>query len=253
MAIEMIPSLPPRAASTYVDTFFSNELASLGTPSNTRLLRLYLGRDLPSTISQLQPGLRSDLGLDVSRYIRFSHALQGVASLPPLADVAYGMGKVLSQMHFGVGIDGMDVELVLGGDGVHGVRCWLLDFNQCERWTIPRPLDMLGRGLATSGHYSQGDLIEGATRLATRIVALEHYYPRPHQKLYNDFRNGYLQTVESMLANHRPREPEVGWLVDAAQISAAAEAFVARYEAKALEAQETKARLAARRAKRIVL
>jgi hypothetical protein len=247
MALEMIASIPPLVATTYKDVFFSQGLSDKQPYFNVRLLRLYLGRDLPSTIHELQPGLRSDLGLDVSRYTRFAKALDGIATLPPLSDVSNGMGRVLAQLHFGVGIDGMDVELVIGGDGCHGLRCWLLDFNQCERWLVPQPLTRIGTGMSTVGRYAPGSLEDGAQRLAKRISALEHYYPRPHQALYSHFKEGYLQGLAALIDEHRPMSPDSSWIQDADLILQAGKGFLEVYEAKSRESLETKAILAARR------
>jgi len=249
MSLEMVPSILPLVATTYKNTFFSSSLVDRETRFNIRLLRLYLGRELPSTIHELQPGLRSDLGLDVSRYIRLDKALQGIAPLPPLHDVAYGMGRILAQLHYGVGIDGMDIELVLGGDGDHGLRCWVIDYNQCERWLPPQPLSHLGTGLATTGRYASGSLDDGARRLAKRISALEHYYPRPHQSLYSHFQAGYRVGVTASIDKYRPKPPTAAWAAEAEAVVQAGEAFLETYEIKSKESLEAKARIAARRQK----
>jgi len=252
MSLEMIPSILPLVATTYKNLFFSSELSEREITFNLRLLRLYLGRDLPSTIHELQPGLRSDLGLDVSRYTRFARALQGIAALPPLQEVAHGMGRVLASLHFGVGIDAMDIELVLGGDGDHGVRCWVVDYNQCERWLPQQPLSQLGTGLAAIGRYASGSLEDGARRLAKRISALEHYYPRPHQALYANFQAGYRAGVTAMIDDYRPKSPTDVWVAEADSIMRAGEAFLETYKIKSQESLEAKARIAARRQKLVV-
>ena len=40
------------------------------------------------------------------------------------------MGEVLAKLHWAVGVDARDVELVLAGSAQHGVQCYLFDFNQ---------------------------------------------------------------------------------------------------------------------------
>lgn len=54
--------------------------------------------------------------------------MEEIAVLPPLEQVARGMGKVLAQLHWGVGVDGMDAELVLGGTVymVSSAGCWTI-------------------------------------------------------------------------------------------------------------------------------
>jgi hypothetical protein len=96
------------------------------------LVRTYLGRDhaiyTPETFSlrNFPLYLRSmmDLGLDI-------HGLAG------------SMGKAFAIMHWGAGINGDDVEFVLGSEAVDGQACtvdfqhraigfYLLDFGQCD-------------------------------------------------------------------------------------------------------------------------
>ncbi len=50
--------------------------------------------------------------------------------LPSIDEVATGMGEVLAKLHWAVGVDARDVELVLAGSAQHGVQCYLFDFNQ---------------------------------------------------------------------------------------------------------------------------
>jgi hypothetical protein len=77
--------------------------------------------------------------------------------MPSVEAVCMGMGKVIAGLHWGVGINARDVELVLGGDGDQGVRCWSFDYNQVssgdDRYTgsfpsraIQPPPSTLGEG-----------------------------------------------------------------------------------------------------------
>jgi hypothetical protein len=158
------------------------------------------------------------------------------------------MGQVLASLHFGVGIDGMDIELVLAGDGFGGLRCWCLDYNQCQRWLKPQPLDKLGSGQLTIGeHHDEAPQI-AAGRLAKRICNWEFYYPRPHQPLYPLFKRGYHERVIDLIDKSRPECPNTAWEADAQMILAAGQAFLAKYELYDQEAVERKARVAARKA-----
>jgi hypothetical protein len=230
MALEQIPSIPPLVGLAYRSELFSANLNRSAPAVNIRLLRLYLGRELPNHIEELQEGLRSDLALDVGRYNRLSDALEDIAVLPPLSNVARGMGTVLSQLHWGVGVDGMDAELVMGGDGLHGLRCWVLDFNQCARWLVPTPLANLGTKSLTSGAYASGDLKEGAIRLARRIANCEQYYPKPSQDLYVDFKSGYEQTTLQLVDAHRPNQPSREWELASRAVIEASRAFLTEFE-----------------------
>ena len=50
--------------------------------------------------------------------------------MPTLEEVAFGMGELLAKLHWAVGINGKDMELVLSGNTLHGTQCYALDFNQ---------------------------------------------------------------------------------------------------------------------------
>ena len=242
MAIELIPSIAPLIGLVYRSEIFSEHLKRSAPPVNIRLLRLYLGRELPTHIQELQEGLRSDLALDAGRYSRLADALEEIAVLPSLEQVARGMGKVLAQLHWGVGVDGMDAELVLGRDGLHGLKCWVLDHNQCARWLVKTPLAKLGSGNLTNGAYASNDLKEGAQRLARRIGNCEQYYPKPSQALYADFKSGYEQTTVELVNAHRPEQPSQEWELGSRAVIEASEAFLREFEEVDRQTQERKGR-----------
>ena len=259
MSLDLIPSVPSLVAQAYKSEFFTQDLTRTSLDLNIRLIRLYLGRELPTHIQELQPGLRSDLALDCGRYSRLSEALslEAIATLPSLDQAASSMGPILAQLHFCVGIDGMDVELVLGGDGDHGLQCYILDYNQCQRWLVPQPLDHLGtrRFMTTDGET----LTEGAIRLARRIANCEHYYPKPHQDLYSKFKSGYELTFSSLIDDrqwenrYKTGEAGVAYNTDAEAMIAAGHAFLAEYEKVGLETVARRARTDFRRAEDTVV
>jgi hypothetical protein len=228
MALELIPSIPPLIGAAYCSTFFAPSLKQPQPGISPRLLRLYLGRELPIEIQELQPGLQSDLALDVSRYGLLSEALEEIATLPRLSDVAYGMGVALCQLHWAVGVDGMDCELVLGGDGVHGVRCYILDYNQCSRWLPKKPFKQLN--LLESWDMTLEELCDGARKLARRIGHCEQYYPRPSHELYTNFKAGYTSTITELIDVHRPGDETSIWRSGCAAVVAASEVFFEEYE-----------------------
>ena len=140
----------------------------------------------------------------------------------------------------------MDIELVLGGDGDHGLQCYVLDYNQCRRWLVPQPLDHLGSGKLTATHGES--LSEGAIRLARRIANCEHYYPKPSHDLYHKFKDGYELKVSSLVGDrqwenaYKSEEPDVAFDKDAEAMIAAGDAFLAEYERVGFETVERKAR-----------
>nr|XP_031863416.1 uncharacterized protein CI109_001292 [Kwoniella shandongensis]KAA5530488.1 hypothetical protein CI109_001292 [Kwoniella shandongensis] len=164
------------------------------------------GKFSPPITTHLQEGLKSDPPLDLTRYKRFSEAMKDDLGLdlPSLDQITTSMGHLLAQLHWSMGINARDVELVLGGDGFHGVKCHALDSNQCQRWLVPGAL----RAMSTTqlirspmaGAYATDDLRSGAIRLARLIFSQELYYPRPHQRgLYEPFKVGYLAAVKTIL------------------------------------------------------
>ncbi|WWD08438.1 hypothetical protein V865_006550 [Kwoniella europaea PYCC6329] len=183
-----------------------------GEDMQIRLLRLYLGReDIPLRTEQIQPGIKTDPPLDITRYNRLSSTLQEEYGwgLPDLKGVPSSMGRLLANLHWLGGINCRDIELVLGGGGNDGrveeVQCWVLDFNQCQRWLVPHLLQSStssapNRTSPTTGIYSSNTLLEASKRLSTLIYTQELYYPRPHQgEFYEQFKNGYSCAIELIL------------------------------------------------------
>lgn len=239
-SFDVIPSVPPQLAEAYKRLFIAPEAQA--TCRRVHLLRLYLGReDLPKQTSAFHPGLSADLPLN-HRYETLRATLGSSTPMPSLVEVARGMGRLLARMHWAVGINGRDVELVLGSVSCNGLalpQCYVLDFNQvsclvheqantqCQRWLIPQPLEHLQVESLTTGTYANGDLESGAKRLALIISGQELYYPRPHQATtYPAFREAYNDEVQALLdaIDHDPK----GWK---ARIKTAASAFLDEYEA----------------------
>ena len=145
------------------------------------LLRVYLGRrrrnsgrpnrffslkDFPLCLDQIE-----EIGLDMGDFVK-------------------GMAGMLTALHWGIGVDGRDVEFVLGGERGDGnvqgeavARLWLLDFNQCRK---------VGRDE------------DGVRECMDAFWVNDPYYPRPNRKgggngdrkLWDSFRREYLNAVE---------------------------------------------------------
>ncbi|WWC98615.1 hypothetical protein V866_005508 [Kwoniella sp. B9012] len=216
-SMSLIPPLDTRIVDTYKALFWSVDLQNQNQNQNgedmqIRLLRLYLGReDIPLRTEQSQPGIKTDPPLDIARYNRLSSTLEERYGwgLPDLKDVSSSMGRLLASLHWLGGINCRDIELVLGGSGNDGreeeVQCWVLDFNQCQRWLVPHLIQSSTSSASnqtspTTGIYSSNTLLEASKRLSTLIYTQELYYPRPHQgELYEQFKNGYSCAVELIL------------------------------------------------------
>jgi hypothetical protein len=127
-AMSLIPPLPDTVTHVYKTNFLGNNLQQMPI----RLLRLYLGRmDYPDKTESTPPGLKSDLPLDIRRYniLKDSVGTSGVV-MPIVEEVSRAMGIALARLHWLVGINARDVELVLAGDGKGGIRFYIFDYNQ---------------------------------------------------------------------------------------------------------------------------
>lgn len=129
---DIIPSLSLDIVAAYQRLFIAP--AALAQCPRIRLLRLYFGReDMPALTEEFQPGLSTDLPLDSRRYDLLRSA---VTTMPTALEVSSGMGQVLARLHWAVGANARDVELVLGSRVVGGVpvaQCYVLDFNQVSK------------------------------------------------------------------------------------------------------------------------
>lgn len=225
-AMDLIWSLHPRIAKTYRDLFFAAGLkGAAGRP--IRLLRLYFGQRLRRKTEELADGLASDLPLDIDRYNRLAEALDGSCNFPSTRELSAGMGRVLATLHWGIGVDAADIELVPGGDGYNGVRPYVLDYNQCAQWCLRGPIDPAAweschptpstddpatppqprhRG---AGSHAGCSIVESAHKLARKIGHTEFYYPRPsvNKDAYIAFRDMYTATVRMLV---EAKEQQVG-------------------------------------------
>lgn len=226
IAMDRIPGLPSRVGGAYQQLFFGPDIQD--SDITIRLLRLYLGRKFPDTTLELAEGpVTSDLPLDEARYRCLSDLLICSYELPDVDEVAYGMGKLLASLLFGAGIDCRDIELVLGGDGRRSGRCYVLDFNQCRQWLVPRYLEKNKYDpKPTSDMYDANNMDTAAQRIAVMIASQEFYYPRPSVslELFEQFESGFKDGVKGVLDRYTCC-PEIR-----EQVSHAADAFLGEYK-----------------------
>ncbi|GLB39115.1 hypothetical protein LshimejAT787_0602770 [Lyophyllum shimeji] len=129
--MDRIYELPHAVGDPIREQFYNKDAQSASAPA---LCRLYFGEvlDGPAT----RPGRffnPANFPLDAARYT----ALAGPLALPPIEDVAAGMGEMLGHLHWQE-VDGQDVEFVMGGDGFDGVRFFAIDFNQESELRLTR-------------------------------------------------------------------------------------------------------------------
>lgn len=252
-----VPPLLDSISRAYKRLFFGPGLAhdSLGT---IQLCRLYFGRTFPPVTESLAKGLRSDLPLDIPRYLRISAATtRHELTWPSVEEVSRGMGSMLAVLHWGVGIDASDIELVLGGrpSGLSGLRPYVFDYNQCTRWTERHPVklklwtyfsDIASANIVSPaadgahlgvGNYLGNSLERVGQRLATKLHYAEYYYPRPSANAgaYVAFRLGYLDRITVLLDQYATPDPTRRDLVEVAdlmrrRITGAATAFLDEFE-----------------------
>lgn len=206
MAFDLVPALHTTIQQAYRNLFFGPALKETSPNYWLPVLRLYLGKKLPAEISELPTGPgKIDLKLDCDRYSRLRADLGDRPRLPDLHEIARGMGDVLASLHYGAGIDGRDIELVLAGDRYLQARCYVFDYNQCQMWLRrdymkcdqyePQP---------TTGNYASDDITGAARRLAKLIFYSEYYYPRPRisLELWAEFKRGYELRVQDLIFQH---------------------------------------------------
>lgn len=244
-AMQLIWSLHPHIADIYRQLFFASCLQK-AHHRPIRLLRLYLGQKLRPVTEELAEGFTSDLPLDIARYNRLVGALQGFGRFPTIRQLAGGMGRVLATLHWGVGVDAADIELVLGGNCQHREQPYVLDYNQCARWCATSPTelaawrqtneapDSAGRdGNEVPRHAGVGShrgctIVESARKLARKIGHTKFYYPRSSvdQEAYKAFHETYLATVSDLVVRSEIQGSEAISSVIAAGVTA----FFEEYE-----------------------
>ncbi|EFJ13268.1 hypothetical protein SELMODRAFT_424621 [Selaginella moellendorffii] len=93
----------------------------------------------------------------------------------PIESLAQEMGRLLARIHHLAGLDGRDIEFVVGGDELRtfsdpGFACF--DFNQCKP------------------HNNNVDA------LADSFFVNDPYYPRPGMEFWDEFKDGYLREAD---------------------------------------------------------
>ncbi|KAK4182151.1 hypothetical protein QBC35DRAFT_518985 [Podospora australis] len=163
--------------------------AILDIPQNKHcLVRTYLGRDT---------GVLTKHGFSLRNFPLFLKPMQELGL--DVMGLASTMGKAFAIMHWGAGVNGDDVEFVLGssviqGTGVEALRLdvqqraigfYLLDFGQCYVVDLSDDRDIVYQGF-------KGAMVTGDNQLF-----IPHYEKSPH--LYAAFRKGYIEAGQVIL------------------------------------------------------
>jgi len=139
-AMDQVLPLPLSTALKIRTLFYPPGASDAALPS---LCRLYFGKTLNGHTGRFFNS--ANFPLDVSRYRQLVDTAEG-DDYPSLDEIAFGMGEMLSRMHWLGGYDGRDIEFVMGGASFSGIAMNVIDFNQVTcpflrrlqfHWTTP--------------------------------------------------------------------------------------------------------------------
>lgn len=201
MEMERILPMPKVVRSSLVGLTHGSQDILDKIPNKHCLLRTYLGRSPPKNKTNslrnypLDLATMESLGLDVDH-------------------VADSMGAAFAIMHWGAGINGDDVEFVLGTKLLSQIEnfiqerkvlFYLLDFGQCDF------VDLTDEEPATVYQAFKGAMVTGDNQLF-----VPNLVQRPD--LYKSFREGYIRAGKIVL-----QQRKLGHVFDV-------ETFLAQYE-----------------------
>ncbi|KIY52170.1 hypothetical protein FISHEDRAFT_35658 [Fistulina hepatica ATCC 64428] len=177
-----VPAVPLTFGKAVQELFFPPNVQSKGP----NLCRLYFGKTF---VEQLSESSRprffnsSNFPLDAARYTQLRRRFP--RELDSIENVAHGMGEMLGRLHGRAGVDGRDVEFVLGGDGMFGCSYWVIDFNQVREW-----------------NKTEDDI----ATLVSAFFSNDPYYPRPrpNDSLYQSFKKGYQEAFVQISSSGMP-------------------------------------------------
>ncbi|THH28733.1 hypothetical protein EUX98_g5459 [Antrodiella citrinella] len=168
-AMDRVLAFPYDASKAIVSAYFPANLQD----ATISLCRLYFGMIYPTT-SRPRFVTASNFPLDEHRYTKLLESFPEF--LQPVRAVAHGMGEMLAKLHYNAGVDGRDIEFVLGGSGGADFVYFVIDFNQIRAWSK-------GPDVST---------------LVSAFFENDPYYPRPvpNNQLYVSFKAGYLEACD---------------------------------------------------------
>ncbi|KAK0717116.1 hypothetical protein B0T26DRAFT_281468, partial [Lasiosphaeria miniovina] len=156
------------------------------TPNKHCLARTYLGRD---------NGVFTRAGFSLRNFPLYLKPMQELGL--EVIGLASAMGKAFAIMHWGAGVNGDDVEFVLGSSAVEheveggldfqhrAIRFYLLDFGQCGLVDFSDDQDVVYQAF-------KGAMVTGDNQLF-----IPHYMKS--RELYDAFKAGYMDAGQAIL------------------------------------------------------
>ncbi|KAK0702735.1 hypothetical protein B0H67DRAFT_604450 [Lasiosphaeris hirsuta] len=156
------------------------------TPNKHCLARIYLGRE---------NGMLTREGFSLRNFPLYLKPMQELGL--DVVGLASAMGKAFAIMHWGAGVNGDDVEFVLGSSTVGGeeggnlnfqhraIRFYLLDFGQCDFVNFSGDQDEVYQAF-------KGAMVTGDNQLF-----IPHY--EKSRELYAVFKAGYMDAAQVIL------------------------------------------------------
>ncbi|XP_024519391.1 uncharacterized protein LOC112342192 [Selaginella moellendorffii] len=165
--------VPPALADSIRAKFFPSLHSDYSKPF---IARIYLGAKPQRMVSRFFNA--NNFPLDANRCKELGL---------PVESLAQDMGRLLARIHHLAGLDGRDIEFVVGGDELRsfsepGFSCF--DFNQCK---------------------PHNDNVDA---LVHSFFDNDPYYPRPGMEFWDDFKDWYLR--EAVLAPDRAKSVRLG-------------------------------------------
>lgn len=158
-SMQRVMPVPPALSSRIRAKFFPAQLRD-GLKYKPFLARLYLGKRPQPPPESGRPVFFNHCNFPLTAEMLDELGL-------PVADIAEGMGRLLSRIHYQAGQDGRDIEFVLGGDKRDQPKFFCIDFNQMRNW-------------------------DDVQELVTSFTTNDPYYPRPGMMYWDAFKSAYL-------------------------------------------------------------
>lgn len=179
---ERVLPLPKVVRHALIDCFLSDENQDLAAAlKNERtqrhaLARVYLGQNT----GKLNTDNNSNAPINLRNFPLYLHDMRTLGL--DVVGIARAMGHAMAVMHWGAGIDGEDIEIVLGTKAMstssqpdfqnRKMRLFIIDFGQCS--TVERSEN-------------------GVHPMWGAIVANSPFCPKPEEtEIWREFRTGYV-------------------------------------------------------------
>lgn len=99
------------------------------------------------------------------------------------------MGSMMALIHYGMNLDGYDIEFVFGGD----YKLYIIDYDKVNKYTNLYPY-IIKRKL-TENDYDEKN-IRNDNDVARLLASTIHYYPHPDYPEYTIWKENYINVAE---------------------------------------------------------